>query len=109
MTRIYRRGLFGDMLPAHEEADAAEFISATEWIPVVEPISVLAGELGRRWRGSHSGIGIADLIIAATADLTDSSLLTLNVRHFPMVNGLRSAYWAPPLGTMTPARLFHAV
>jgi predicted nucleic acid-binding protein len=59
---------------------------------VVEPIATLAGELGRRWRPSHSGIGVADLIIAATAELTGSVLQTLNVKRFPMVRDLRVAY-----------------
>ena len=75
-----------------EEADAAALVSLIEWIPVVEPIAVRAGELGRTWRPSHSGIGVADLIIAATVELTRATLLTLNVRHFPMLKDLRTAY-----------------
>ncbi len=75
-----------------EEALAAQLFALVEWIPVVEPIATRAGALGRRWRPSHSGIGAADLIVAATAELTDSSLLTLNVKHFPMIVGLRGAY-----------------
>ncbi|WP_460793999.1 PIN domain-containing protein [Marisediminicola antarctica] len=43
----------------HERADAAELTSLIEWVPVVEPISIRAGELGRRWMSSHSGIGAA--------------------------------------------------
>ncbi len=79
-------------LRANEEQDAAELIAAIDWIPVVEPVAARAGELGRRWRRSHSGIGVADLIIAASAELTDATLLTLNVKHFPMIDGLRTAY-----------------
>jgi predicted nucleic acid-binding protein len=79
-------------LRSGEEQDAAELMAAIDWIPVVEPISVRAGELGRRWRPSHPGIGVADLIIAATAELTDSSLMTLNIKHFPMISGLRVPY-----------------
>jgi predicted nucleic acid-binding protein len=79
-------------LRADEEQDAAELMAAIDWTPVVEPVSVRAGELGRRWLPSHSGIGVADLIIAATAELTDSALLTLNVKHFPMIEGLRAPY-----------------
>lgn len=75
-----------------EQADAAALTRLIEWVPVVEPISLRAGELGRRWRPSHSGIGAADLIIAATAQLTGTALLTLNVRHLPMIEGLRAAY-----------------
>lgn len=90
-SEICRVELFQGLRPAEEE-DAAALASLIEWIPVVEPIAVRAAELGRRWRPSHSGIGVADLIIAATAELTSSELLTLDVRHFPMVEGLRPAY-----------------
>ena len=79
-------------LRAGEERDAAELIAMIEWIPVVEPVAVLAADLGRRWRKSHTGISVPDLIVAATVELTNSSLLTLNVEHFPMVTGLRPAY-----------------
>lgn len=90
-SEICRVELFQGLRPA-EEQDAAALAALIEWVPVVEPIAVRAAELGRRWRASHSGIGIADLIIAATAELTHSNLLTLNVKHFPMVAGLRPAY-----------------
>ena len=90
-SEICRVELFQGLRPA-EEGDAAALASLIEWIPVVEPIALRAAELGRRWRPSHSGIGVADLIIAATVELTDSQLLTLNVKHFPMVEGLRPAY-----------------
>jgi predicted nucleic acid-binding protein len=90
-SEICRVELFQGLRPA-EEKDAAALAALIEWIPVVEPIALRAAELGRRWRPSHSGIGVADLIIAATAELTDSELLTLNVRHFPMVEGLKPAY-----------------
>ena len=79
-------------LRADEQHAADELSAAIEWVPVVEPVSVLAGELGRRWRPSHSGIDAADLVIAATAQLTSATLATLNVRHFPMFDGLRPPY-----------------
>lgn len=79
-------------LQQHEFRAAHTLINLIEWYPVVEPITTLAGEFGRRWCASHSGIGIADLVIAATAQLTQARLATLNVRHFPMFDGLKPAY-----------------
>ena len=79
-------------LRPEEQKLADDLFRLIDWIPVVELISTRAGELGRQWRPSHSGIGIADLVIAATAELTDSRLLTRNVKHFPMIQGLRPAY-----------------
>jgi len=62
------------------------------WIGVDESIARRAGELGRIYRRSHSGIGIPDLIIAATAQELGLELATMNVRHFPMFKGLRAPY-----------------
>jgi hypothetical protein len=90
-SEICRVEVFQGLRP-NEEALAAQLFALIEWISVVEPIANRAGELGRRWRPSHSGIGAADLIVAATAELTDASLLTLTVKHFPMMTGLRPAY-----------------
>ena len=90
-SEICRVELLQGLRP-HEQANADELAALIDWIPVVEPIAVRAGELGRLWRSSHSGIGTADLIIAATAELAGAALLTLNVRHFPMFEGLKPAY-----------------
>ena len=46
----------------------------------------------RRYRLSHTGIGLGDYLIAATADVRGLQLATLNIRHFPMFKNLR-----PPL------------
>lgn len=78
----------------HNEMEAAaELCGAIDWVPVVEPVSVLAGEFGRRWRPSHLGIGAADLVIASTVQLTSSTLATLNIRHFPMFADLQPPYY----------------
>ncbi len=75
------------------EVDALEmFFSALAWVPVGEEISRTAAALARNHRRSHSGIDDADYLIAATTLLLDAELLTTNVRHFPMLDGLRPAY-----------------
>ncbi|MGH2924031.1 MAG: type II toxin-antitoxin system VapC family toxin [Solirubrobacterales bacterium] len=75
------------------ERDPTErLLSALRWIPVDEPIGRRAGGLGREHRGSHPGLGVADLLIAATALVLDADLATSNVRHFPMIPGLRPPY-----------------
>jgi predicted nucleic acid-binding protein len=104
-ARAYLLGLRD--LPACSEVTRAELLRgirsgerrATErlmgtirWIVVDQRISRRAGEFGRRYRRGHAGISVADLIIAATADLVDGDLATSNVRDFPMFKGLRSPY-----------------
>ena len=76
-----------------QERRATELLFGTiEWIGVDEAIARRAGELGRRWGRSHQGIATADLIIAATAAEHGHELATLNLKHFPMVEGLAVPY-----------------
>lgn len=75
------------------EVDALEqFFSAVTWIPVNERISRAAAELAWQHRRAYRGIDHADYLIAATALVLGADLLTMNVRHFPMLTGLRPAY-----------------
>jgi predicted nucleic acid-binding protein len=75
------------------ERSAAEGLFALfDWVPVTEAVARRAGELGRRWRRSHPGIGVADLAIAATAEQIDAILATRNLKHFPMFRNLRAPY-----------------
>lgn len=76
-----------------DELEALEqFFSALSWVPVDEGITRTAGSLARQHRRAYSGIDDADYLIAATALVLDAELLTTNVRHFPMLAGLRPAY-----------------
>lgn len=79
-------------LRSAERQAAGRLFALIEWVPVSEPIARRAGELGRRWRRSHPGIGVADLAIAATALQLEASLATRNLKHFPMFKGLRAPY-----------------
>ena len=60
--------------------------------PVTEVIARRAGDFGRQFRRSHTGIGLGDYLIAATADIKGYRLATLNVRHFPMLGDLRPPF-----------------
>jgi predicted nucleic acid-binding protein len=77
---------------SRERRATERLLSALRWIPVDEPISRRAGELGREHRASDPGLGVADLLIAATALTLDGELATSRVRHFPMFRGLRPPY-----------------
>ncbi len=75
-----------------ERARTERLLDVVRWAPVDQATSRRAGELGRRHRRSHRGIGVADLLIAATAIVHDAELATGNVRHYPMFPGLRPPY-----------------
>ena len=68
------------------------FFSSLVWAPIDEEISRVAGGLAQKHRRSHSGIDDADYLIAATVLVLGAELLTTNVRHFPMLKGLRAPY-----------------
>jgi predicted nucleic acid-binding protein len=78
-------------LRSAERRHAERLLERIRWVTVDEPIAQAAGELGRGIR-SHASVGIADLIIAATAGQLELPLATTNVRHFPMFKGLRPPY-----------------
>ncbi len=76
-----------------QELDTTElFMDALTWVPVDEAIARLAGSMAAEYRRSHSGIDAIDYLIAATATVVGADLLTTNVRHFPMIPGLRPPY-----------------
>lgn len=79
-------------LRSSERRAADRLFALIAWVPVSEAVARRAGELGRRWRGSHQGIGVADLAIAATAEEIGASLATRNLKHFPMFEGLHPPY-----------------
>lgn len=88
VTRVeVLRGLRSD-----ERGPAERLFQRLRSVPVDEATARAAGELGRRLRRSHSGVGVTHLVIAATAEQLDHPLATTNVRHFPMLRGLRPPY-----------------
>ncbi|HEX6601181.1 MAG TPA: type II toxin-antitoxin system VapC family toxin [Solirubrobacterales bacterium] len=79
-------------LRSSERRVANRLFATITWVPIDESIARRAGDLGRRWRRSHPGIGVADLAIAATAEEIGADLATRNLKHFPMFEGLGAPY-----------------
>lgn len=75
-----------------ERSRTERLLSSLRWVPVDEPVSRRAGELGRQYGRSHPGLTIVDSVIAATAQLLEAELATGNVRHYPMFPGLSPPY-----------------
>lgn len=74
-----------------EQTAIENFLSLFRVIPVNEAIAK-AGGLYKRDYGKSHGVGLADAILAATAEAENAELKTLNVRHYPMLKGLSPAY-----------------
>ena len=60
-------------------------------VPVTSEIA-RAGGLHKRDFGKSHGVGLADAIIAATAEAEYVDLMTLNIKHYPMIKGLKPPY-----------------
>jgi predicted nucleic acid-binding protein len=81
---------FGGLPP---EADATRaLLDVLIWADVTDPIAERAGALANRFLRSHRGVDLVDCVIAATREELDLPLWTRNVRHFPMIAGLRVPY-----------------
>jgi predicted nucleic acid-binding protein len=84
-----------ELLAGHredEEPALRQLFRAITWIPVDDDIAERAGQFANAFVRSHRSIGTVDFVIAATADVLDARLWTLNIRHFPMFPELHAPY-----------------
>lgn len=79
-----------------ERREVARLLSSFDVFPVTERVGWHAGQLMRRYRRSHSGIGLGDFLVAAVVEVNGLELATLNVRHFPMLPGLTPPFDVDP-------------
>lgn len=85
--------LYSGVREGEERTKLEMFISAFECVLISEEIAVKGG-LYRRDYKSHK-IGLADALIAATAELRGATLVTLNIKHFPMLSSVKVPYTKP--------------
>jgi predicted nucleic acid-binding protein len=50
-----------------------------------------AGGLHKSEFGKSYGVGLADVILAATAEAENAEFKTLNTKHYPMLRGITPA------------------
>lgn len=79
-------------LRRHEVQPMSRLFAVISWIEIDTLIADAAGELARQYHASHGGIDTVDYLIAAAAQSIGASLVTLNVRHFPMFPELEPPY-----------------
>lgn len=77
--------LFAGARSDEEERSLEQFLLAFTVLPVTEVVAQSGGLYRRDFRPGH-GTGLADALIAATAEENGLSLVTFNRRHFPMVS-----------------------
>lgn len=71
-----------------------EFLEAFEILPLDAAMATRAGGMRFKYGKSH-GTGLADAMIAATAETAHCPLATLNRKHFPMLKSLVTPYKRP--------------
>ncbi|MGH3223114.1 MAG: type II toxin-antitoxin system VapC family toxin [Streptosporangiaceae bacterium] len=71
-----------------ERREVMRLLGSMQRFEVSEQVAWRAAMLMREHRRSHSGIGLGDYLIAATALTEGLELAILNVRHYPMFPGL---------------------
>lgn len=80
-------GVRGD----EEEKDLNYFLSLFSVYPVNKEIAITGGRLRNKWYQSY-GMGLADALIAATASINEMKLISLNRKHFGMLDTLEVPY-----------------
>ena len=76
---------------ARERKLFEQFAAACEAVPIDLESATLAGEYVSQYSKSHS-VDPIDAHIAATAKVSGLPLATLNLKHFPMLEGLKRPY-----------------
>ena len=75
-----------------EEQATERLLAQLRWLAVDNDLADAAGGMGRQLLRSHPGVDTVDYLLAAAVERLEARLLTLNVRHFPMLEGLSPAY-----------------
>jgi hypothetical protein len=83
--------LYAGVREGAERVKLDAFIGAFAIVPVEREIAVKGG-LYRRDFGKSHNVGLADALIAATAERKQATLVTLNKKHFPMLNDVTVPY-----------------
>ena len=83
--------LFAGVREGKERTTLGSFIGAFEVVEVSAAVAEKGGLYRRDYRKSHN-VGLADALIAASAEHAGARLVTLNAKHFPMLTDLVVPY-----------------
>jgi predicted nucleic acid-binding protein len=83
--------LYAGVRDGGERATPDQFIESFHLVAIDEVIAIRAGIIRRDFGKSH-GTGLADAIIAATAEAQQADLVTLNNKHFQMLTNVVIPY-----------------
>ena len=76
--------LYGGVREGVERQNLDRVLTGYEHVPIDDMVAEKGGLFFRKFSRSH-GVGLADALIAACADVVSARLVTHNRRHFPML------------------------
>jgi predicted nucleic acid-binding protein len=91
LSSIIAAELYAGVRDDEELKKLDSLISLFRVVPVSKELARAGGLYKKHYAKSH-GVGLADAIIAATAEAENADLKTLNAKHYPMFEGLKPAY-----------------
>ena len=91
LSSIVVAELYAGVKGEQEQAALDSFISIFQIVSPDLGIAKAAGLYKRNYGKSH-GVGLADALIAATAEAENAELKTLNIIHYPMFKNMSPAY-----------------
>lgn len=68
----------------HEEAQTSELLGTLQYFPIIWPVARLAGLLKRDYKLKGTTLAATDVTIAAMAIYHQLTLMTDNLKHYPM-------------------------
>lgn len=83
--------LFVGVRNEQEQAMLEVLLSSFEVVNIDKKIAAIGGMYRKQYGKTH-GVGLADAIIAASAESIDAQLVTLNKKHYPMFSNLIVPY-----------------
>ena len=83
--------LFSGVRDGQEKQRLSQLLSLFKVVAIDHTIATAGGLFRRDYHKSH-GIGLADAIIAASAQHVNAALVTLNKKHFPMLSDIITPY-----------------
>jgi predicted nucleic acid-binding protein len=91
LSAIVVAELYAGVKGEAEQAVLDDFVSLFPVVPISAAIAKTGG-LNKRDYGKSHGVGLADAILAATAAAEQAELKTFNLKHYPMLKGLKPPY-----------------
>jgi len=86
--------LYAGVREGNERKALERFLATIEVVPLDEAIATRGGLYRRDYAKSHN-VGLADALIAATAEFRNATVVTLNQKHFPMLSKVLVPYVKP--------------